>query len=328
MRMPHFLHLLTILLSTRVEGIDVQIGKRPYARTIRVSQAALKAVPILQRQLRDGARILNVDPDVFEIVLQYIEQNKFLAQLRPGARNPLEQLVGGTDSLLNLAKVWHLGQMLDLVQMQNKLIKIFSINYRYLLQNRAQMQPNPEPFIYLRDHVGCFTRCEKFLIDFYAGLASHREAYEPKELQNFPHEIASELRLQRMYILRNSRTGDRILRGAQSFKVSASDDTRRACMQVIRPSASSKKPSVTLAHAGCNQSVSPTTHMPQASVPAVPSNVHGHRPRLSLPGSIRQDLAIGTPSLTVHLEAAASHTQLHSTLVITTRVPVIASDPI
>ncbi|KAH7395001.1 hypothetical protein DE146DRAFT_737171 [Phaeosphaeria sp. MPI-PUGE-AT-0046c] len=312
---------------TDINGIHVQIGKRPYDRTFRISQAVLKAVPILQSQLCDGAKIYNADPDVFEVVLQYSERNRFLAQMRLGARNPLEQLVGGTDPMLNLAKAWHLGQMLHLLQMQNNLIDIFSVIYRQLLNTRAQMKPSSEPFRYLRDHVGYFTKCEKFLIDFYAGLATNREAFEVKELESLPYEIASALRSRRAYILIHQGREDRILQGNKCFKVSPTDNTRRVSLQVVSPSAASTKDAPIAPQVQPDRAVWPMIRTPRASVPTAITNSRGHRSHLSLPMNIEQLYQAGTSLPADYPQAVSLHARLDSELVVPIRAPFTAPSP-
>lgn len=225
-------------LRARTEGIDVQIGRRPYAKTIHISQAFLEAVPILRRQLCAGAKILNVDPYVFKTVLQYLGQNIFLACMPLGVRNPLGQLTSGIDPMLNLVKAYHLARMLDHLQLQNNLIDIFSIEYRHLLRDRVRMQPSPEAFHYLRNHVGTYSGCERFMIEFYAGLAARTETFTDEDLKELPHDIARQLRWGCMHVLEGY--GDRVLQGHECFRISGSHRTRCGTnLHVVLPRASS-----------------------------------------------------------------------------------------
>lgn len=294
--------------STCVDGIDVQIGRRPHARTVRISQAALSTVPTLQRQLCDGAGIVNADPDVFEIVLQYIEWNWFLAYIRLGKRNPLIQMIGGADPMLTLAKAWHIGHMLDLLEMQNELIEMFSNIYRRLLTNREQMRPDPAPFSYVRNHVGNFTRCEKFLIDFYAGLATYRGPFGFEELECLPEEIASALCLRRSSILMNQSGKDRILQGRLGyFKVSSFDCTRYSGLQVARPSAAPKLSSAAIPYAGRILYESPTTWIPRVPGSEATNERQGYRSRPSPLVNVGQHYEVGTRPSATQTQASGSH---------------------
>jgi hypothetical protein len=98
--------------------------------------------------------IVNTDPKVFEIALEYLERNSLRGRFQLSAQNSLNKLTDGDDMLLNLAKAWHLGAMLDLASMQNKLIDTFTTHYRRLLECGERMTPCREPFEYLRNHMG------------------------------------------------------------------------------------------------------------------------------------------------------------------------------
>lgn len=70
--------------------------------------------------------------------------------------------------------------------MQNKLIDTFSACYRQFLETRMRMRLSPEPFDYLRDHLGYYTKCEKSLINFHAGLTRHGTDFKIREFEQLP----------------------------------------------------------------------------------------------------------------------------------------------
>ncbi|KAF2829561.1 hypothetical protein CC86DRAFT_465149 [Ophiobolus disseminans] len=215
--------------------IDVRIGKPPRTRLVHVPYSAMKASPTLLSQLSHGATIVNADPIIFEIALEYLEQTTFLGRLRLVSRNPFEKLIGSSDMMLKLAKAWHLRNMLELPQMQNRLIDTFSACYRQFLEGRMRMPLCREPFEYLRDHMGYHTKCEKFLIEFYAGLARHGEDFRPEDLVGLPKDIVKELQYTRSDISVRRILGDRIAQGNFCFKVGKNDNTQRFKLQVLSP---------------------------------------------------------------------------------------------
>lgn len=318
--------------------IDVQIGRPPNARIIRISQAALMAVRILRRELCDGAKILNADPDVFEIVLQYIGQNKFLAHMPLGVRNPLEQLALGDDPMLSLAKTYHLSKMLNHIRLQNTLIDVFSINYRHLLLGRTRIRPSSDAFNYLRLYVGTYTRCEKFMVEFYAGLAARTGGLQATDLEHLPLDIAKLMQLRCTNILQGY--GDRVLQGHKCFKLSASHKSRCwSTLHVVQPSAVTATAAVTRTQTEWQQYLSRRTQIPRptvsqstqstrAPVPIAPTNERVYRSHLCVRTNIRRDFVIGSPSVTVHVEAAAPQTQSRLTVVITTQLPFVVPDPV
>lgn len=97
------------------------------------------------------------------------------------------------------------------------------------------MQSSPEAFFYLKYHVGTYTRCENFMIKFYAGLA----AREVELLERIPHDIARDMQSRRLYIM--SGGSDRVFRGEKYFKLSASHKSRCCTtLHVVKPSAVTK----------------------------------------------------------------------------------------
>jgi hypothetical protein len=214
------------------DGINVQVGESPHAKTVNISRAALGATPALHRRLSEGARIINTDPKLFKIALQYIEQSQ---RPRPFASNPFDKLIVGSDVMLNLTKAWHLGYMLDSTQVQNRVIDTFSTCYRHFLKAGIRMSLSQEPFIHLRLHMGYHTRCERILFDFCAGLAYHGEAFRPEELERLPKDIAKELQhcVERMTL--DSRLANFIPDRNAHYKVISADNTLPVTLHILPP---------------------------------------------------------------------------------------------
>ena len=110
-------------------GIDIRVGRPP--RSLHVPRSALRACPILRQRLVQGSSIINVDPVVFEVIIDYLSNSSVLGKFR--ARNPLERLIGSSDMMLKLAKAWHIADMLDLISLQNKLVDTYRGLYLRLL---------------------------------------------------------------------------------------------------------------------------------------------------------------------------------------------------
>lgn len=262
------------------DGIEVHVGKRSDRRTFRVPQSTLEANSTLYSLLFHEAIVVNVDPHIFEIALEFLEQNISPALRRRGAPSPFNKLTGGNKMMLDLVKAWHLGEMLGLPAMQNELIETFSARYRHMLRGHACMSVSPEPFKYLRDNMGNWTKCEAFVIDFLAGLASNGdEILIERVLGNFP-DVVQALHIVRHGLKSNERP-DSIKEGTTLFKVSSFDYTRPCTpLRVLRP-ARPASPSI-----GCERGL-----MRSASSPTILSasrqnrasvDCEGYRPRLSL----------------------------------------------
>jgi hypothetical protein len=269
------------------DGIDIQAGKPSHARTYHVPPSVLKMTPAL-KGLRSGVTLTNTDPLIFGIVLEYLELNPFLANMRPSARHPLQKLIGGSDMMLRLVKAWHLAEMLELPNLQNKLIDMFTTAYRQFLKSHIRMPLDAEPFRYLRTYMFNHTRCEKFLVDFYAGLSRHSGTFRPDELANIPEDIAPYLELRRSEIAAQGLMGDRIAQGNLCFKVGRSDDTQKAILimtlSVVVPLLSPHAPSSNPPESnGRSRSVSSVSTFLARFSPASTTSGRGHRPRPSLP---------------------------------------------
>jgi hypothetical protein len=270
--------------SDPTDGIIIRVGD-PYARTVHIPESILNAQPQLHRQLGNGVTIVNTDPIVFEIALQYLSQNSFISKLRPLARCPLEKLIGGSDMMLKLAKAWHLAAMLHLPQMQNKLVDVFSACYRHFIEARIRVPLFREPFSYLRDHMGYYSKCEKFIIDFYAGLARRTVEFKSEELKHLPGDIARVLQERRAILAVRGIQGDRVARGDSCFKVHKNDDTQAVTLH-IRPSLSLSTISSAASpqsRSRISRSISSLTTLLSATTPGSTVSGRGHHARHSLP---------------------------------------------
>lgn len=266
------------------DGMTIQVGDSP-TRTVHIPESVLNAHPMLSRSLSDGSTIINTDPVVFEIALEYLSRHTFLGKVRPLARCPLEKLVGGSDMMLKLAKAWHLAAMLELPRMQNKLIDVFSASYRHFVESRIQVPLCREPFNYLRDHMGHYSKCEKFMVDFHAGLARRKGKLKPEELKHLPDDVARVLQQRRAYLAVRGIQSDRVARGDSSFKTHKSDRTVPVTLHV-RPSFSiSEASSAASSQSECriSRSIASLTTMFTATTPGSTVNGRGHHSCPSLP---------------------------------------------
>jgi hypothetical protein len=247
-------------------GFIVQVGKDPQNRqAVRIPEAAMKANTVLRKQLSQGAVIFNSDATSLEAALHYIRQSGLFGKLQLNPRNSFEKLVTGSDMMSKLAKAWHLAQMLELPHMQNKLIDIFSARYQHLIQSNARLPLSPEPFEYLRTHTGYYTKCEKFIVEFHAGLASHGESLHSEELARLPRDIALELQNLCEKMAASTKPHDRIDQGSKLFGVSSADMTWKAALRVVHPRG---LPSKTKSSPSLKSTESPTTTPPAQSSPS------------------------------------------------------------
>lgn len=287
-------YLADSMYRSGADGIHVHVGKPPLTRKVHVSKAAMRANSVLRDCLSDGATVTNTDPIIFEIALQYVEQSNLslLGKMRSTSRNPFQDLLGCSDMMLKLVKAWHLGDMLDLKQMQNEVIDTFSGCYLDFLEDGVQIPLLQEPFDYLRIHMGNFSRCEKFLIEFHAGLARLGGGFRAEELEYLPRDVVTELERRYEYLTVWKRLGDRIAQGSTYFMVSDMDNTRRATLRVLPPPAtppwtptasSQNRPDL-------DRSASSMSTMLSAAPITPPWRVarRGHRPYSSLPVNLGQ----------------------------------------
>jgi hypothetical protein len=274
----------------RRKDIEVRVGKLPDASFIHIPRSALNACPVLRARLIQGCRITNTDAVIFQIILDYLGSSGLLRRLQANARNPLTQLTSSSGMMLNLAKAWHLADMLDDVRLQNKLIDTYRTFYLKLLHARAKPPLEHEPFKYLEDHIGTHTKIEKFMIDFFAGLIRFSGDFSAAELLPFRPDVVQALKLRRaqLVVLRSSE--DMIATGSICFNVSRADDTRHTTLHIVMPTRvpSSTDLSSSSSQRGCSTSApSYTSSHPMAL--RAPNSVaslicgRGHRVRLSLP---------------------------------------------
>lgn len=137
--------------------------------------------------------------------------------------------------MLKLAKAWHIAHMLQLVHLQNKLVATFSATYRHHIKSWTQVRVEPEAFQYLEDHLGTHTKIEKFIIDFYAGLARYRAGFSAQELEPLPRDVAAWLRRRREQLAAHDSVGDPILNNDNCYDVTGEETTRHHSLQVINP---------------------------------------------------------------------------------------------
>jgi len=288
--------------------IQVRVGTPPYARFIHIPGSALKACPVLRARLVQGCRIMNTDADVFEIILDYLGSSSLLRRLRPSAKNPSKQLMSGCDTMLKLAKAWHLADMLDDIRLQNKLVDTYRAFYLELLDAHAQIPLEHEPFLYLEDHIGTQTKIEKFMIDFFAGLTRHTGDFSAEELLPFRHDVAQSLKLRRAQLVVLRLSDDMIATGNACFNVSNLDTTKHAALHVTMPIKVSSSTDLSSSSSRRNYSTSTSTSSVYPPVtPRAPISINslicgrGHRMRVSLPG---------TTSLIGQSEVTVSHPQI------------------
>jgi hypothetical protein len=217
------------------DGIYVQVGKAPKAQTVHISPAALGASRVLRERLSEGVRIINVDPIVFKVALRYIERSGFVARWWPHTKDSFDELTSGDESILNLVKAWHLGYMLDLPRMQNKVIEAFRKYHNESLKSPSPVPLSQEPFNHLRSHIGWRTKCERLLFDFYASLAFHRKDYCSEELEQLPHDTARELLQRRARMAVDKKLANYIAKNNVEYQVAAGDNWLPATLQILPP---------------------------------------------------------------------------------------------
>ncbi|RMZ72495.1 hypothetical protein GMOD_00007489 [Pyrenophora seminiperda CCB06] len=198
--------------------------------------------PVLRRTVVQGCYILNADPTVFAIILDYLESQRVLQRLRRNtfqrsAQNPLERLAAGGDPMLKLAKAWHIADMLLLRPLQNKLVGMYRVIYLEHLKSRTQVRLEPELFEYLKDYMGMHTMIEKFIIDFHAGLVRLEGVFSAEALKPLPSDIATSLKRRRDHLVAMGPDADLIAKDSDEFIITGKEATQRHPLQVIKPSA-------------------------------------------------------------------------------------------
>jgi hypothetical protein len=276
-----FLNCANNFLSDSQDGIQIYIGKPPRTQMVYIPHETLGAFSVLHDRLSEGVTILNTDPEIFKIVMEHVEYTGLLAILQSGLYSSLGHLVNGSNMLLNLAMAWHLAHMLELPRLQNQLIDTFSVCYRRFTYRYIQIPLCAKPFQYLREHMGSHTKCEKFLVDFYAGLANSGRSFRREELMHLPQDIARELQARRIDLIVSFTASDRILRSRQNcFHITFPDNTQRVTLQVL-PASASHVPMTSL-H-GRYRSYRSTPSIGTLTRPGPTEYSHGHHSGLSLP---------------------------------------------
>ncbi|CAE7199406.1 hypothetical protein CFE70_007881 [Pyrenophora teres f. teres 0-1] len=277
------------------DGIEVRVG-RPNARTLTISRSALKSSSVLRRTMVQGCHILNADPIVFAVILEYLESRRILERIRSGTRNPLAQLTTGNDMLCKLAKAWHIANMLQLPQLQNKLVDTFRETYMHHLKSHTRLRVEPEPFVYLATYLGTFSKIEKFIIDFYTGLSRFGGEFTEEELEPLPRGIATTLRHRRERFVAQGFLGDLIASNNECFDVTGSEYILHLPLQValpyVQPSTSSiasapsarRGISISSITSFFSSSSNRTNAPPSTGLPPPPPRGTRHRVRLFIPG--------------------------------------------
>ncbi|KAF7680645.1 hypothetical protein GT037_002296 [Alternaria burnsii] len=112
--------------------------------------------------------------------------------------------------MLKLAKAWHLADMLDDMQLQNKLIDVYRILYLELLNANTKIPLDYEAFVYLEFNLGTHTKMEKFMIDFFAGLSRYTGDFSAQELLPLRPDVSRALKLRRAQLVVQGRFVDLI----------------------------------------------------------------------------------------------------------------------
>lgn len=200
-------------------------------------------------------------------------------------QSPFKKLTVGDEMMLDLAKAWHLGEMLNLPAMQNELIEAFGARYRQMLRENARILVRPEPFVYLRKHVGYWTKCEMFVIDFLAGLARHTGDFLKAEKLGLSYDIVKALQCVRDSFESEPNRPDLIKEGSTFYKVSSVGEPRTGSpLRVLSPeTCPSRAASLS---SGCERSLMRTTSSRSIMSTGRPNRAsvsgQGNRARLSL----------------------------------------------
>ncbi|KAF7442149.1 hypothetical protein Ptr902_13049 [Pyrenophora tritici-repentis] len=168
-----------------------------------------------------------------------------MERIRPGTRNPLTQLITGDERLCKLAKAWHIGDMIQLPQLQNKLLDMFREVYVQHLKTHTRVPPQAEPFAYLAMYLGTFSKIERFLIDFYAGLSRFGGEFTDEELEHFPYGIAIALKHRRDRFVIQGWLGDLIANNSDYCHITCSEHVNHLPLQVALPYAQRSNSTVT-----------------------------------------------------------------------------------
>ncbi|KAF1993205.1 hypothetical protein P154DRAFT_583028 [Amniculicola lignicola CBS 123094] len=197
----------SIWSSPNSKDLRVTVRRDHLEESLSISSRALKACPALKDELTDGSIILNFDPLVFRIIVEYLDNGR-----------GLDRLIQGPQILLSFAKAWHIARVLELSEVLNRLIDIFRQEYIRLLHNELQIEADGEPFIELRNYIGLYTAAEKFLVDFHAGIW-RREKDVSERLERMPPDIGRHIEEQWKCLVDSDGAQDRILHVSDYFKL-------------------------------------------------------------------------------------------------------------
>ncbi|KAH6614181.1 hypothetical protein C7974DRAFT_368373 [Boeremia exigua] len=237
---------LTSLLSNDAEaatdGLNIQVGRSIDAQTTKVPQSVLDSNPSLNSLLVPGCRIVNADPAVFAIVIGHLQSASTFGLMSLSAPGHLQELALGDEPLLNFAKAWHIGDMLRMPDLQNRILKVYSTYYMCCLDNgicrSADRKPvDPRPFKYLSDSMGNHTKAERFLIDFHAGSMKNQTELRRDDFKMLPKDIAVKIRYrwQQLTVIDSDRfelSNDRITARDRTFNVVKNEAIVHSDLQV------------------------------------------------------------------------------------------------
>jgi hypothetical protein len=219
-----------------LNGFTFQVGNSTDAHTICVPQSVLDYCASLSGLLLPGCRIINADPDVFAIIIEYLQSCIMLGVADFSQSGQLEELTIHEDPLLNFAKAWHVGNMLRMPGLQNRLLQVYRVYYKECLQGQLRPVMKPAAFNYLMKNFGSGTKAEKFIIDFHAGLMQNDPKLKRNEFGMLPHNIQANIKTRWVELTGRGPRGrrdsaqhdpdnDRIAAGATSYMVMEADAT-------------------------------------------------------------------------------------------------------
>ncbi|KZM23923.1 hypothetical protein ST47_g4954 [Ascochyta rabiei] len=172
--------------------------------------------------------------------MKQLECSSILETLGFRASDHLHELISDNNALLNLAKAWHVCDLLEMPGLQNKLLGTYRGHYLRCLKNHIRLPLDPEPFAYLRDNIGNHTKAERFIVDFHAGLMQTESRFEPMIFSSLPNDIVINIKDRWQQLSGKVRKdsflpelgNDRIADGISNYKVGKNDNTRHSVMQV------------------------------------------------------------------------------------------------
>lgn len=195
-------------------SIDVKVSRGDRKAIIHIPHAAMSACAFFHTYLVHGSHIKNAEPEIFQIIVDYLSNEAPVTVETLSAGKPDESV------LFTFAKAWQLGHELDIPDFQNALIDELRVLYATLLEDRVRVTPSLKPFIWLRDYVGYHTTAEKFLVDFYAGLICFDRTMPGSKLTKYvTDDIAHYIKLRWDVLRELGSESDRILTNAEEFKV-------------------------------------------------------------------------------------------------------------